>query len=287
MHSSDSELPSANDQLAPSGVVARRWRQWLRSRIKAKPEPSNLSRSAIVFAPHQDDEVLGCGGTIVKKIENGANISIVFMTDGRSSHADRMEAPDLVAMRRKEAIDAAQILGVAEDRVLFLDFPDGELSAHQADAVVRVAEILGQENAEEVFIPCEHDGPADHLATHQIVCHALALQNDEAIVYEYAVWFWHHWPWVNPRMDGVCSRATAMGGALGQPLRLLRDFNCCVDISAQRNTKAAALEAHESQMKRILDDGHWPILSDVAGGAWLESCTQESEIFRVHPATSL
>src|SRR5687768_6580034 len=39
-----------------------------------------LGRSAMVFAPHPDDETLGCGGTILQKRRAGASMRIVFMT---------------------------------------------------------------------------------------------------------------------------------------------------------------------------------------------------------------
>ena len=39
------------------------------------------SDACIVFAPHQDDETLGSGGTIIQKKRKGADVKIVFMTD--------------------------------------------------------------------------------------------------------------------------------------------------------------------------------------------------------------
>jgi LmbE family N-acetylglucosaminyl deacetylase len=40
----------------------------------------------VVFSPHPDDETLGCGSTIIKKKRLGADVTIVFMTDGSKSH---------------------------------------------------------------------------------------------------------------------------------------------------------------------------------------------------------
>jgi hypothetical protein len=52
----------------------------------------SLRRSAVVFAPHPDDETLGCGGTIVRKIRAGARVRLVVMTDGGSSHRELLPA---------------------------------------------------------------------------------------------------------------------------------------------------------------------------------------------------
>jgi hypothetical protein len=38
---------------------------------------NDLGRSSIIFSPHQDDETLGCGGTIIRKKRVGADVKIV------------------------------------------------------------------------------------------------------------------------------------------------------------------------------------------------------------------
>ena len=44
-----------------------------------------LEHNVIIFSPHPDDETLGCGGTIAKKVKEGYQVKIVFMTDGRNA----------------------------------------------------------------------------------------------------------------------------------------------------------------------------------------------------------
>jgi len=44
-----------------------------------KPAGKNI----LVLAPHPDDEVIGCGGTLYKHFLAGAEITVVYMTDGR------------------------------------------------------------------------------------------------------------------------------------------------------------------------------------------------------------
>ena len=76
-----------------------------------------LKRSAIVFAPHPDDETLGCGGTIIKKRQAGAKISIVFMTDGRTSHGHLMDINELTTRRVEEAVGVLrEAPALAQDR---------------------------------------------------------------------------------------------------------------------------------------------------------------------------
>ena len=48
--------------------------------------PSSFTLSpqdrVLVFAPHPDDEALGCGGLIQQAVELGAEVRVIFQTDG-------------------------------------------------------------------------------------------------------------------------------------------------------------------------------------------------------------
>ena len=34
----------------------------------------------MVFAPHPDDDLLGCGGTLIEHVKKGATVTVVYMT---------------------------------------------------------------------------------------------------------------------------------------------------------------------------------------------------------------
>ena len=72
----------------------------------------------LVFAAHQDDETIGCGGTIRKWSSNGSIVDVVFMTDGGTGvdQSGRFDS-DIVSTRRKEAEQAAE-RKVYDDAVL-------------------------------------------------------------------------------------------------------------------------------------------------------------------------
>ncbi len=79
-------------------------------------------RPTIVFSPHQDDEVLGCGGMIINKRRLGAKIYIVFMTDGRASHKSQFITPtELAELRTMEARECAKAMDVPEENLIFLE----------------------------------------------------------------------------------------------------------------------------------------------------------------------
>jgi LmbE family N-acetylglucosaminyl deacetylase len=259
-----------------------RWfyRHLMKSAMREWPS-DEFARCAIVFAPHPDDEALGCGGTVIRKKRAGADVKVVFMTDGSESHAHLMPASDLRAIRAAEAVAAANVLGVEASDVILLDFKDGRLADYRAIGIQRVTEILRRHRPAQIFVPYAKDGPPDHEATTDMVVAALCACRQPATIYEYPVWFWHHWPWTRLQTRGRgLLRDVTRGVALGW--RLLKDFRSCVPIGEVLGLKRAALARHQSQVTRLIADSSWTTLGDVAGGDFIQCFFQEREIFHRH-----
>lgn len=241
----------------------------------------DLRRSAVVFAPHPDDETLGCGGTVIRKCRAGADVTVVFMTDGSQSHAHLMPRSELRSLRMVEARAACRVLGVDDDAVVFLDFEDGCLEAHINQAVGRVAALLDATMPDAVYIPYRLDGPSDHAATYHIVQQALHMHARQVHVFEYPIWFWQHWPWVaaprRRRQNAKQFLRTSVRAGLG--MRMLVDFRHHVWIGDVIDAKERALAQHRSQTCRLLPDAHWATLDQVSGGEWLTRFFQDREVF--------
>jgi LmbE family N-acetylglucosaminyl deacetylase len=233
----------------------------------------------IVFSPHPDDETLGCGGTIVRKKKAGATVTVVFMTDGSASHRRFMPEQELKTMRRAEAISACEALGVDATNLVFLDFKDGQLGSFHQEAVQKVNAILRQHASEQIFMPYSNDTTSDHQATNAIVLAALRESRKSAVIYEYPVWFWAHWPWVSVALASPSQLIQQAMNSLLSWIRLLKDLRCFVPITEVMEQKRTALQQHRSQTTRLLPDSRWPILRDVADGEFLECFFQEREVF--------
>jgi LmbE family N-acetylglucosaminyl deacetylase len=264
---------------------------WARRLLWERLNPSlkecdlhNFQKSAIVFAPHEDDETLGCGGTIVKKKQAGADVKIVFMTDGSGSHSQLISPNELKSMRKSEGIAAAGILGVRSQDVDFLEFVDGNLAGSQTKAIALVKSILERDRPEEIFIPYYRDVISDHVATNQIVLSALKDTNLSATIYEYPIWFWNHWPWITFAYSPykIVGFYRNLKNAPKSWLRLFKDFNCVVDLKGVTEIKRQALEQHKTQVSRIQNNPNWQTLADISNGEFVERFSQEQEIFRCY-----
>ena len=73
----------------------------------------------LVFAAHQDDETIGCGGTIKKWTSQGSEVHVCYMTDGSTGVEQGTDGQAIVATRMREAQEAASILGIKKIHSFF------------------------------------------------------------------------------------------------------------------------------------------------------------------------
>jgi LmbE family N-acetylglucosaminyl deacetylase len=247
----------------------------------SRRETNDLGRSAMIFSPHPDDETLGCGGTVIRKLEQGATLHVVYLTDGAQSHVPLMPSAEIKAMRHLEALAACEELGIDASRVHFIDLPDGQLTEHSQEAIIKVSELIEMHRPEEVYVTYRDDASADHRAANSIIRKAAELKGSTLIVWEYPIWRWNSWPWLGLGR-GAWRHPWAVTKAVwkGLPsLSLMIRCNCAVDVSKVLDRKLAALEMHRTQMVRMNGDKQWDVLSDYSDGRFLEMMFQPHEIF--------
>jgi len=135
------------------------------------------AETVLVLAPHMDDELLGCGGTLAKHVARGASITAAFLTDCRYGGAltgGEQSPQALMAARRHEAQLALAELGIRQ--LEFLDAVDGGLKSTPA-MVQRLRAILEAGRFELVYLPFFLEEHPDHRAVSQILLDA-ALGTD-------------------------------------------------------------------------------------------------------------
>lgn len=80
----------------------------------------------LVISAHPDDVDFGCAGTVALLARAGARVNYLICTDGAKGAEELSAQPqEITALRRKEQVTAARLVGVQE--VIFLGFQDGEL----------------------------------------------------------------------------------------------------------------------------------------------------------------
>lgn len=152
--------------------------------------------TTVIFAPHQDDETLGCGALVARKRNEGLPVHVVFITDGSASHPNHpiLSPQSITQIRYAEARAALRLLGVESNAIHFKEAQDGGLPnlapEVKADLVSRIAGLLNEIQPTEIFLPCSPDGSTEHEAAFQIVIEAVALASPQAEIWQYPVWSW-------------------------------------------------------------------------------------------------
>ena len=239
------------------------------------------SASAVVVAPHPDDETLGCGGVAIKKLKRGAKLHFVFVTDGGASHSHRMTAEKLRINREAEAVEAVSRLGGTADCVTFLRIPDGSAARHVEAISGAIAPLLDRMRPGGIFVTHAKEPPSDHVAVNSAVWRALRACQRQVTVYEYPIWYWYHWPWMGfcPDLPGLGrlklkQTLTSLAG-----LRALSALNTIAYVGDVIELKRAALNAHASQMISPAGEDDWPTLPKLCNGDFIKRLMRSYEVF--------
>ena len=219
----------------------------------------------IVFSPHPDDETLGVGGTIAKKISEGYEVLVVLMTDGKYAFSSifginsNPTPEELKEIRKKEVQNALKILGVLEKNILFLDFQDGDLEHNEISAEEKVAIILARNPPTEVYFTYSKDVNPDHRATNRIIKKALKKSGYTTQNYQYS----------------IKQPFSRIGPIINSFANSFRHNIVHFDISLFVELKEQALNKFESQTTIISSKQTRPILST----ARIKMHLQNQEIF--------
>lgn len=122
-------------------------------------------KKILVLAPHADDEVLGCGGTIYKYSKKGCQINVAVLTNANKG-AEELFSKNLIKKIRKEASEANKILNVKN--LMFYDLPAPRLDQYPIYKIANlIQEILKKIKPDTIFIPSEKDMHVDHKIINQ------------------------------------------------------------------------------------------------------------------------
>ncbi len=154
----------------------------------------------VVFAPHPDDEIFSCAGSILKWMKEGHNVHIVYVTDNRAlitwgKKNDQIiieEAQEYINLSDdqvgeiglKEAKLAAKAFGFPNEAVHLFEFHDQD-ALNQISRGITLAKAIIYD-ADRIVIPSDNNNHPDHQATHTIAKKAaieLNLLNAEFYVY--------------------------------------------------------------------------------------------------------
>lgn len=183
----------------------------------------------LVVAPHHDDEVIGCGGTIFKHYKKDDKIWVVYVTAGWSGIPKIKSKEKAIKIREREARDACRIIGV--QKAIFLREDDRSIYNKKAEIIERLIKAIRDIKPNLIYAPHSREKDIEHKIVYETVKEAAWLskspylpklgQSTKSIqkIYLYEVW--------TP----------------------LEDFFEREDITSVIDIKTKALLAYQSQLK--------------------------------------
>jgi LmbE family N-acetylglucosaminyl deacetylase len=116
------------------------------------------SRRVLVLAPHTDDGEFGCGGTMARLVEEGADVRYVAFSIATRSLPDGF-APDTLA---REVAEATAELGISAANLTVHDFDVRTFPDHRQEILELLIELWNDWEPDLVFQPSLHDIHQDH-----------------------------------------------------------------------------------------------------------------------------
>lgn len=179
----------------------------------------------IVIAPHPDDEVLGVGGTLLRRKAEGAKVAWLIMT---AISVESGWSEEKVKQRADEIKRVTELFGF--DEVFTLNFPTIQLDrVPMSDLVAGISDVFRIFEPEEVFVP----HPSDVHTDHRIVFDAVASCTK-----------WFRYPSVKRVLAYETLSETDFGLGADQGFRP----NVFVDIKPFLNDKLQAMDIYASEM---------------------------------------
>ncbi|MDX6504232.1 MAG: N-acetylglucosamine malate deacetylase 1 [Gaiellaceae bacterium] len=115
-------------------------------------------KRVLVLAPHTDDGEFGCGGTMARLVEAGAEVRYVAFSIATKSLPEGF-APDTLA---REVREATTELGIPESQLTVHDFEVRTFPERRQDILELLIELWDDYQPDAVFQPSLQDIHQDH-----------------------------------------------------------------------------------------------------------------------------
>src|SRR5271169_1266371 len=159
----------------------------------------SAEKRLLIVAAHPDDEILGCGGTVARLIEEGYEAYSLVLGEGitsRDNKRDQGKRSAAIKQLKKQVSKANKIIGIKE--VFAYDFPDNRFDTLPFLDIVKLVEKLKDRiKPDLIFTHFEKDLNIDHRIAYQAVITATRPSPTEAVrgIYSFEILSSTEWNW--------------------------------------------------------------------------------------------
>lgn len=167
----------------------------------------------LVLAPHADDEILGCGGTMSKHIRQGDDVYVAVMTNA-SEGAPELFSSEFIEDLREECREAHRQIGVKQ--TFFKDLPAPQLEQYPQYKIANlVTQLIKKVHPTHLYIPHKGDLHLDHGAIYNAALVAARPLPGQVVkhIFAYETLSETEWGHPTPEMTFVPNKFVDISGA--------------------------------------------------------------------------
>lgn len=184
----------------------------------------------LCIAPHPDDEVFGCGGSLIKAKKKKHEIYLCYLSYGEGA-SPKYSQSGLKRIRKAESLKVCKILGIKNKNVFYLGIGDNQINHNNFDDFKKLMSVIRKIKPSIVFIPDEKDSYNDHKEAALLAKRCLGMAGSNNFLKKNEKPWWAE---------------TVLEYEVSTPLS---DFQYSVDISEEINEKIELLSTYKSQTK--------------------------------------
>ncbi len=178
----------------------------------------------LIIAPHPDDEVLGCGGTIAKHVRQGDEVHLCIVTKGYTPDWSK----EFIENMSKQIKKSNTMLGIK--KTYFFDYPTVKLDTiPQKKLNEAISKVVNDFRPDILYIPHKGD-----------------LNKDHRLIFEASLIATRP---INHKVKKILSYEVLSETEWGQPIEPFIP-NVYVDISGTFDKKIEAVNAYKSELKQ-------------------------------------
>jgi LmbE family N-acetylglucosaminyl deacetylase len=200
-----------------------------------------MTKTVLIFCAHNDDQIIGAGGTLINYVKKGMAFKTIIFAFGRSSHP-HLKEDVIVKTRVEESLRSDNIMGGSG--IAYLGLKEGKFPPEFKSKRIKekIKWIIEKEKPVMVFTHSVDDPHPDHRAVHNLIKDIVEELPFHVPTYTFDVWnIWSVKRHQQPKM--------------------------VVDITNSFQTKIKALEMHKSQKAAVWTLG-WNIYLRAMTSGW-------------------
>lgn len=117
-----------------------------------------MRKKILILAPHTDDGEFGCGGTIAKYIEEGAEVFYAAFSACEQSVLKDFPSDILIT----EVKNATNVLGIQPANLILYKYEVRKFNYDRQNILEDMVKLNNEIRPDLVFMPCENDVHQDH-----------------------------------------------------------------------------------------------------------------------------